>query len=137
MKDLKVGVKNVKFYDSIKELPIDRYNALQGYLMQDAGIGSTMQDVEAHYRNLDMFLTAGKIQEAVIERQNLHLNFFAAINNINFKSLSFACLIYTINKEVIGCTETELNEALSKLEDLKYADVQDILDSLKKNFVEN
>lgn len=137
MKELKSGTHKIKLYSSIKEMPVQRYNAMQGYLMQDAGIGSTMQDVEAHFRNLDMFLSAGKIQEAITERQNLHMNFFTAINNISFKSLSFACLISTIDNDLVGCSESELQEALLKLDKLKLGEVEDLLFELKKNFIGN
>jgi hypothetical protein len=137
MKTIQIGKHEVKFYDSIKEMPIQRYNAMQGFLMQDSGIGSDMRAVEQHFKNLDAFLIAGKIQDAIQERQNLHINFYAALEKIDFKSMSFACMISTIDGLNVGISDEELKGALKKIEGVTLGQVSDILEELKKNFIGN
>lgn len=137
MKIIKHKGKEIAFYSSIKEMPIERYINLQTYLMQESGIGSTMGDVEAHFKNLDMFLSAGKVEEALTERQNLHMNIYAALNKVNFKSLSFACMIGTIDKQEIGYTEYDLKEAIKKIKGISVGEIEEILTDLKKNCIGN
>jgi hypothetical protein len=137
MKIIKHKGKEITFYSSIKEMPIERYIILQTYLMQESGIGSTMADVENHFRGIDTFLSSEKIQEAITERQNLHMNIYAALNGINFKSLSFACMIGSIDKQEIGCMEYDLKEAIKKLKGISVGEIEEILTDLKKNCIGN
>jgi len=137
MKLIDIGKHKVNFYDSIKEMPISRYNALQSFLMQDVGIGSTMASIENHFKTLDAYLGAGKYDEAIQERQNLHINFYVAIEKIDFKSLSFACMIASIDNKPVGISDSELTDAIKKLNDLTVEQVDDILNELKKNCIGN
>ena len=118
-------------------MPIRRYNLLQGYLMQDTGIGSTMTSVEQHFKNLDAFLTSGKLSEAIQERSNLHMNIYAAIEGISFKSMAFACMIHTMDKIPVVESDDELQKAVEKFDELTIGDVEDILDELKQNCIGN
>src|SRR5882724_3654573 len=121
--------------ESIKELPIDRYSEFQKYLLQDAGIGSTIEDVYKHSEKIDVFLSAGKIQEAINERANQHFNFFFMLNKINIGHLSFAVLIESINDQpILDYSETNLLkvcERISKL-GLIHRVLNEILDDVKK-----
>jgi hypothetical protein len=137
MRTEKIGKNSVVFYDSIKEMPIQRHNVMQVFLMQESGIGSTMQAVEAHFKTLDALLVSGKVEDAIKERQNLHISFYCAIEKIDFKSFAFACMIKSINGKQVGITEDALKDAIDKLEGLTVGQVDDILESLKKNCIGN
>jgi hypothetical protein len=137
MRTEKIGKNTVIFYDSIKEMPIQRHNTMQVFLMQDSGIGSTMQAVEAHFKTLDALLVSGKVEDAIKERQNLHISFYCALEKIDFKSFAFACMIESINGKQVGITEDALKDAIDKLEGLTVGQVDDILEELKKNCIGN
>lgn len=137
MKIVKSRKHEIKFYDSIKEMPISRYNLMQAYLMQDSGIGSTMVDVEQHFRNLDIFLSSGKIQQAITERQNLHINFYALINKIDNRSKSLACMAHSIDSTLIGDTDDEICKVVDLIKDLSVGTFEEISEELKKNCIGN
>jgi hypothetical protein len=137
MKTLTVGKKKVEIYDSIREMPINRYNTMQGLLLQEAGIGSTMFAIENHFKSLDVFLSSNLIEDAIKERQNLHLSFYCALEKIDFRSLSFACMIFRIDEKEVGISEDALKGALESLPELTIGQVSDILEEVKKNCIEN
>src|ERR1035437_6696059 len=137
MKVVKSAGHTLKFYNGIKEMPMHRYNQMQSYLMHDAGIGSTMADIDQHMKNLDAYLSTRRMEEAALERQNLHFNFYSALEKISYKSLSFACLIYSIDGEVLGDSDDDMNEVIPKLSRISVAEVLEILDDLKKNCIAN
>ena len=137
MRKISLGKDVLMVYETIKELPVKRYNKFQSYLMLDSGIGSTMADVDRRFTNLDTFLSAGKLKEAAEERNNLHYAIYSNINGINYKSLSFGCMIHSFKgKPVTDLEESSLMELLNKLSDsgLTQMMVQEQIDDLKKNF---
>lgn len=126
--------------ESSKELPANRFTDFQKYVIQDVGIGSDMPSVDKHFRNLDTFISAGKVEEAATERYNLHYNLFLAINSISIRHISFGVLIDSINdKPLRDYSEKSLLELLKKLGrwGLKEEQVADILESVKKNLILN
>lgn len=137
MKTIKVGKHEVKLYESIKEMPVSRYNAMQGFLMQETGIGNTMPAIDNHFKTLDALLVSGKYEEAIQERQNMHVGFYCAIEKIDFKSLSFGCMIASIDDEPVGISDEELKNSIEKLNELTVGQVDDILEDLKKNCIGN
>ena len=132
--ELRSGSK-LKLYSGIKEMPVKVFNIMQGFLMQDTGIGSTMADVDKHFQKLDSFLSAGKIADAITERENLHYNLYAALEGISFASLAFACFVHRVDDEILEDYSPEnLRSVLDRLsnEGLTIGMVEDQLDQLKK-----
>lgn len=137
MRKICIGKDILMIYESIKELPVVRYNKMQTYLMLDSGIGSTMADIEKRFQNLDTYLSAGRLEEALEERNNLQFAIYSNINAINYRSLSFACLVHSFKGiQNHDLEETGLSELLEKLSKagLTQFMVQEELDDLKKNF---
>jgi hypothetical protein len=134
------GGGKIKIRESSKELPIDRFTDHQKYLMQDAGIGSKLGDVDQKYHRLDKFLQAGNIEYAIGERQNLHLNLYMMINKITIEHLSFVCLVESINgKRILDYSEENLKKVSKQLGELGLTQgmVADILEDVKKNSILN
>lgn len=132
------GGKQFTIRQSIKELPTNRFTDFQKYLIQAAGIGSSMSDVDHHFKTLDEFLRLGKLEEAQRERYNLHFNLYLAINKISIRHICFGVLIDSVN----GTTITDYSEDnLTKLVDdlgvmgLTEEMVSDILETVKKNSI--
>lgn len=121
-------------YSSIKEMTINLHNLTQSYLLKDMGIGSDMAAIDERFKALDGFLSANKIQEAITERENLRFSFYTILQEVSYKSLAFACHIFSINGvEITDRSEDALTELVKGLE-VSIQDVEEILSEVKKNF---
>lgn len=127
----------LQLYASTKEMPIKLHNLSQRYLLLDMGIGSDMGAIDDHFKSLDAFLHANKMQEAIQERENQRFAFYTMLEQVNYKSLTFACHIFSINGEpVIDRSEEAMNEMVNGL-DISMLDIEEILTEVKKNFSMN
>lgn len=135
MKTINFSGGTIRYYENEKELPIHRYVDFQKYLAQDMGFGSTMSDVDKHFRMMDRNMVAGKYNEAKQIRDNLHMNLYMMFEKINILSLSLGCLIHSINNEVIyDTTEANLlrmSERLGKM-GMTQKEVEKITTEVKK-----
>lgn len=130
----------VKLYNSIHELPCDIFTLFQSYVIQDAGIGSTVSDLNNRFATLDTLISSNKIPEAIQERYNLHIGLFLGLEKINISHICFACLIHSINgKEIQDRSEDSLRKIITDLSKLGLTNgiVKDYLDEVKKNLIEN
>jgi hypothetical protein len=122
------------FYASIKEMPIKLHNSVGRYLLQDMGIGCDMQAIDDRFAQLDSYLSAGKTEEALQERENQRFAFYTMIQGVSFKSLAFGCHLYSVNGELVkDYSEEHLQELTDELS-VSMEDVEAILNELKKNF---
>jgi hypothetical protein len=141
MRTVNLGSGNsFEIHESQKQLPINRYTDFQKYLLQDSGIGSTIADIDKHFKLLDTFLGAGSLEDAMRERHNLHIGLYLQINKINIEHISFACLIHSINgKRLEDFSETHLIQVCRELGEmgLTQEHVGDILENVKKNSILN
>lgn len=60
MKTTKIGERAVVLYDSIDELPILRFHAYNKMLLIDAGVGSDLNDWDAHIEKAIRFIRKEK-----------------------------------------------------------------------------
>lgn len=126
-----------KFYASVKEMPIRLHNMVARYLLQDMGIGSDMPAIDERFASMDSYLSAGKIEEALQERENQRFAFYTMIQGVSFQSLAFGCHIFSINGErITDYSEENLQDITNGL-DISMEDVEEILADLKKNFALN
>lgn len=129
-----------KVLESIKELPINRFSEFQKYLLQDSGIGSTIEQVYQHSERLDVFLAANKVQEAINERANQHFNFFYMLNKISITHLTFAVFVDSIDdKPVSDYSEINLLQVCERLgrAGLQRGQLEEILEDIKKKLIPN
>lgn len=118
-------------------MPIKLHNLAQRYLLQDMGIGSDMSAIDGHFSSLDAFINAGKLDEAKQERENQRFAFYTMIQEVNFKSLAFACHIFSKDGvPVTDRSEDALTDLVQNLEVDMYT-VEEILSEVKKNFNTN
>lgn len=125
----------IDIYESIKELPINRYHDFQKLILQDVGLGSDIDSIGRHFSQFHTYLTSGKVDDALQEAKNLHNNIFYMIEKVNIKSFSFACLIKTINgNEFYDLSQESIQEKLEELSKLGLTmeHVSDILENVKK-----
>ena len=56
MKSLLINKKIVQVYDSIDEMPIVNFQKYNKYLLIDSGIGSDVDDIDAHIVKIAKFI---------------------------------------------------------------------------------
>lgn len=126
---------NIRFYADAKEGSMKRYNEFNKYLLLDAGVGCTMEDIAGHFSKLFGFLSASKIEDARLEAENLYFNNYAVLEKINFKSYAFACLVESINGvQYDDFSEDGLKLVLSMLESsgITQQTIEQAVDDVKK-----
>lgn len=133
MKKIMLNGKVVRVYDSIDEMPIVNFQKYNKYLLIDSGIGSDVDDIDAHVVNIARFIKAGNANKALMELQNLRQNLHMVNSEISPKYLSFAALIHSVDgKEITDLSDDNLKEVLQELKQLKHSFVADFIEWLKK-----
>jgi hypothetical protein len=127
--------KQVLFFDDIKELPITRLSDFQIQLIQDAGMGSSIFDIDERLHKHDAFVAGGKLTEAQQERVNLSFGLHFLFNKISTKTLSLAYLVKSIGG-VPAAADTE-KQVLAIAQELEAGgitlnQVEELIDELKK-----
>lgn len=133
MRKVKIGKHIVEMYDSIEDLPISRFHKYQKLLLIDSGIGGSIADFDKRIEKARRYLIDNKPNMAEIELQNMRQCFYMMQEEISPKHLAFVALIKTIDgKEYNEITDDSLKETMSILNDTRYGDLADLMDSVKK-----
>jgi hypothetical protein len=88
--------KTLSIRESPRELPINRYADFQKYLVQQAGLGSDMPAVEAHFSRVFRFMAGAFYEDATRELYNMYQNIHLMLNKIDIESVAFGCLVDSI-----------------------------------------
>lgn len=140
MKTVTINNTPVILFSSIKELPLERYRAMQNYMLQDSGVGNTMADIDKHLHHALIFLSNNKVKECSDELTNLRYNFFSMINGIDYKTKSFACLVKQVNSLLCDDITTDgLNATVDALKVLQInsEEIEELWNDVKKNWMLN
>ena len=133
MKSLLINKKIVRVYDSIDEMPIVNFQKYNKYLLIDSGIGSDVDDIDAHIVKIAKYIKSSNSRKALQELQNMRQNMYMVNSEISPKYLAFAALIYSVDgKEVKDLSDDSLKKLLQDLKDIKHSKVIDFLLWLKK-----
>lgn len=131
---------HLKFYDSIKEIPSRTLMQFQIHLMQHQGMGSTFDELDRRFEMLDTFLSAGRIEDAIRERENMRLGFFVMFQGIDTKCVAAACLVREINGKAVSITSDEQIQAVAKAMqegDITTGQLDEVVFGVKKNSMPN
>ena len=133
MKNLTVNKKTVRAYDSIDEMPIINFQKYNKYLLIDSGIGSDVDDIDAHIARIAKFIKSNNAKKALQELQNMRQNMYMVNSEISPKYLAFAALIHSIDgEEVNDLSDDGLKNVLARLKEIKHSKIIDFLVWLKK-----
>lgn len=133
MKNLTVNKKTVRVYDSIDEMPIINFQKYNKYLLIDSGIGSDVDDIDAHIARIAKFIKSNNAKKALQELQNMRQSMYMVNSEISPKYLAFAALIHSIDgEEVNDLSDDGLKNVLAKLKEIKHSKIIDFLVWLKK-----
>lgn len=138
MKSIKVDNSTITLYASIRELPVAISKKFSSYLLQDLGIGNSVEDMDNHLSKIMSFIQNDKKEDAMEEAKNLRYNLFSMLSEWDYKSLSFACLIFSVNGERRSDYTLEgLNNLLDELSEIGLTNdhVYPVLEEVKKNLI--
>lgn len=138
MKTIELNNNIVKVYDSIDEMPIINFQKYNKYLLIDAGIGSTVDDIDTHLVRIAKYIKASSPKNALIELQNMRQNIHMINSQISPKYLAFAALIHSVNgNELTDLSDDNLKSILNSLQKVKHSSIVNFLWSLKKKLHTN
>jgi len=140
MEEIKLDKGTVTIYKSIKELPIRLSKEFQKHLLQDIGIGNTLQDIDDHLEKLFLHAQKSDFKSVLEEAKNMRFNMFSMLSEIDFKSSAFCCLVHSINGErILDYSPEGLARIAEKLSGMGLTGelVEKHLDEVKKNLIQN
>ena len=133
MKVIDTGKHVIKLYDSVDELPIGAYQRYNKFLLIDAGIGSSVDDFDAHIVKLAKLIGNNEREKAIQELQNMRQNLFMINSKVSPKYLAFAALVYSIDgKKIEAVSDDDYSELLTKIQEMPHSLLTKTLDWLKK-----
>lgn len=132
MKTGKINGHTVEIYDSIDELPIQRFQKYNKYLLIDSGVGSDLQDIITRIERAKLYVKSNP-NMAVVEMDNLKQAIYLATEELSPRYMAFATLVSKIDGEPANdLTDAGLKRVLDKLNDVKATWIDRVLNSVKK-----
>lgn len=137
MKKIKLNGHKVAIYDSIDELPMVRFHKYSKMLLVDAGVGSDINDFDAHIERAVRYFRGGDNDNGAKELENLRQCVYLILQEQSVKDLSFACLVAEIDgKPCDDLTEDGLTKVVKMLGGTPRKEMVDELASAKKKIDE-
>ncbi|MCK9220201.1 MAG: hypothetical protein M0P47_09155 [Bacteroidales bacterium] len=105
-------------WDSIDEMPINRYSAFNRMMMLSEGLGSSFSDIENnHIRPLVQIIDdKGKALQQIANLRELVFNL---LNEVNFEHRAYCVLIHSIDgKELTGFSESDIDTTIKRLAEI-------------------
>ena len=133
--NLQLGKHKIELFDSIDNLPFDRMNAFNKYVMLDAQLGSNVLDFDKILIKAHQFIQAKMNDQAAQELINIRQVVHNILTGTNLKGFAFASMIKTIDdKEIKDYSIGGLGEILNKLSEwgLTGGNVNAATEDLKK-----
>lgn len=132
MKIGKVNKHTVEIYDSIDELPIQRFQKFNKYMLIDSGVGSDMQDVLSHIDRARIYIKSNPAMAAT-ELENLRQSIYLMVDELSPKHMAFAALVRKIDgEEMNDISDAGLKRVLGILSEAKKGWLDGVLNSVKK-----
>jgi len=121
------------FYDNIKDMPIDRWNLLQCYTLQDNNIGNDITNISMNFAELFKGIENDFKKEDLRNIiNNIILTHYTIFDKINFKSLSFCCFVKSYKGKIIGNKDSDIEKLNKIIGDKGTGFINENLESLKK-----
>lgn len=133
MKTLTMNKHKVVIYDSIDELPMVRFHKYGKMLLVDSGVGSDINDFDAHIERATRYIRNGDLENGAKELENLRQCVYLILSEQSVRDLSFACLVKEIDgRPTDDLSEEGLTEVVRMLGGVPRKEMAESLDSVKK-----
>lgn len=127
----------VELYDTLQELPAALESKMQGYLMQEIGVGGKPSDVFSHIRQaISMF--DKNPTGAKVELENAYFAYQNAVEAYSPKNYGWACLVKSIDGRLVndyGEESLKSNIVLLSGYGLTEEMISETLETVKKNLI--
>ena len=100
MLGLKLKRANITLYDSITEMPITKFMALQECMLIDTGVGSTIADFDKRLAEITIPIQAGDKLKSMAEVENMRILFWNITQRQTAVGYGFLNLIAAVKKKV-------------------------------------
>ena len=131
--------KKIILFNSINELTMKRYSALNKLIIQEVGFGSTFEDVKTKLNNISFHLENKDLDSSKIELANLYFSIYSNLEKLDITSRAFLCFVNSIGGQELTDPEDELQvKKFLKLIydlDLTVDDVESTMAALKKKLM--
>ena len=128
----KVNKHKVEIYDSIDELPIQRFQKYNKFLLIDSGVGSDLQDVLNHIDRAKIYIKSNPAM-AMTELENMRQSIYLVKDELSPKYMAFAVLVKKIDgEEMNDLSDAGLRKVLEILSEAKKGWLDGVLNSVKK-----
>ena len=133
MRKMTLGQHKVTMYESIEELPIERFQKYNKMLMIDAGLGSDLTALDAHLAKVSEFIKAGELNNAATEMDNLRQTLFNVQNGQTPHFLSLIPLMAEIDGEPLtDISDENLQAVYERLKDVTFGQYEQTATEVKK-----
>ncbi len=125
----------VKFYDSIEEMPHRRYMKFNKEMMRSNEVGNSMIDIIKRIDRAMGFIQAKESDKAIKELSNARLAYSYSQAELEPKGLALAAMVKSVNGvEVNDITTSGLQNTLQVLQNIGMTkqELDDNADSIKK-----
>lgn len=92
-----IGKHRVELFNSIEEMPVERFFTYNRMLLIDSGLGADFTAVDAHITKAIQYMVNGQTEEARQELINMRNAVYFVFDGLNPKYLSYAALVYKID----------------------------------------
>jgi len=133
--ETKNGKHIIKFYDSIRQLPMRRYQKFNKYMMISSEVGESVEDYDRRTQRAIQYLNANDTKNASIELENRRQNVHHAMSEYSPKGYALAIMVYSIDGEVFDSFDDEiLNSVIDKLDKIGFdiEQVNEVVSEVKK-----
>lgn len=133
MRTAQLGNHTVELYDGIDALPVLRFHAFNKMMLVDAGIGSDLNDWDAHAERVIRFITSDDKENAVKELDNMRQNIYLVQSGVAPRHLAFAALVKSIDGVACDDLTTEgLKKIVEMLKDATDKEITAQTEAVKK-----
>jgi hypothetical protein len=109
------GKHSVTTWQTIDELPIDRFSSWNKYMMLDGALGGSFEDIDRlHIATIAQVLDDK--QKAMQQLMNLRELVYGVISGVNYQHRAYCCLVHSIDGvETTDYSDTGIGETLKQL----------------------
>ena len=140
MKLVTIGKHQIQIYDSIRQLPIRRYQKFNKHMMIAMEVGDSVADYDKRMARAMGYLGSEDIKSAGIELTNQRQALHNALQEYSPSGMALATMVYSIDSKVYSnYDEDTLNEVLETLDKIGYTrqmqddDLKYVKKKLKRN----
>jgi len=133
--ETKNGKHQIKFYDSIRQLPMRRYQKFNKFMMIASQVGESIEDYDMRTQRAIQYLNANDIKNAGIELENRRQNVHHALSEYSPKGMALAIMVYSIDGNLYENYDDEtLNSVIDELDKIGFdiEQVNEVVSEVKK-----